>query len=321
MTVRHLFRPASPEPSNLHNPFLNLPPELILTIADFLNQESKVLLSLSCKYLRLLLNTHLDLSLCDLAPRTKFLQYLETDHPELLTCRVCGWMYHWRRNKCISYGCSRSIRHPLGARGVMTQRLVSWWSYVYMKQELRDLVLRAYRRGPEHGVPLSFLNLDTPMARESMVKMHPAIVDTRLQTQARIIKGQLMLSSCWTIDMNSIETLRVDLGILNHALCAHFWEVIADGLWWAVLQKVPNVEDTEQSISQKCSFCATDYKINLQKIELGGLRIALKTWRNFGNGYSDTQEVEQIFRGSHDSRIDADTVSRRDLETAFISEG
>ena len=48
-----------------HNPFLKLPNELLLMIANFLDKEFQVLLSLSCRRLCVLLNSCLDLSLCD----------------------------------------------------------------------------------------------------------------------------------------------------------------------------------------------------------------------------------------------------------------
>lgn len=323
MTMRHLFRPAKPdehEPPSIHNPFLDLPPELILSVADSLDQESKVLLSLSCKYLRLVLNTHLDLSLCDLVLRTNFLRYLEIDHPEFLTCRTCGWMFHWRKLRCVSYQCPRSMNHPIEARRAIGRTVVCWWDFIFMRQELLDLVLREHRRGPSHGIPLYFLNSNALVRTEHRLRiMYPAINEMRLQTQARMVDGRLMLFSCWTIDLNSTETLERDLNVFNNALCEHYWDILADGLWRILLLKTSNAEDIEQSILHKCSFCATDYKIHLQKLELAQLRIVLKAWRNFGNGYSDSQDVEQIFRRSHELRIDADTLSRRDLEATFIS--
>lgn len=76
---------------------LNLPSEMILNVRDFLDQDSKVLLSLSCKPLRNFLNSHLDLSLPELSMRTGFLQTLERELPDYLTCRACGWMFLWRK--------------------------------------------------------------------------------------------------------------------------------------------------------------------------------------------------------------------------------
>src|SRR5277367_890741 len=50
-----------------HNPFLELPNELLLMITKFLEKEFQLTLSLSCRRLRILLNSSLDLSLCDIS--------------------------------------------------------------------------------------------------------------------------------------------------------------------------------------------------------------------------------------------------------------
>ena len=51
-------------------------------IANFLDKEFQVLLSISCRRLRVLLNGSLDLSLPDLRVKLRFLRYLEIDYPE-----------------------------------------------------------------------------------------------------------------------------------------------------------------------------------------------------------------------------------------------
>lgn len=56
-----------------HNPLFKLPNELLLVIANFLDKEFQVLLSLSCRRLRVLLNSCLDLSLCDISVKLRFL--------------------------------------------------------------------------------------------------------------------------------------------------------------------------------------------------------------------------------------------------------
>lgn len=68
---------------NYGNPFLNLPNELLLAVADFLDKEFQALLSLSCTRLRVLFNSYLDLSLNDIRVKLRFLQYLERDYPDL----------------------------------------------------------------------------------------------------------------------------------------------------------------------------------------------------------------------------------------------
>ena len=76
------------------NPFLNLPNELLLAVAHFLDKEFQALLSLSCTRLRLLLNSYLDLSLNDISVKLRFLRYLERDYPDHLICRSCGFLFN-----------------------------------------------------------------------------------------------------------------------------------------------------------------------------------------------------------------------------------
>ncbi|EXJ75030.1 uncharacterized protein A1O5_01726 [Cladophialophora psammophila CBS 110553] len=78
--------------------------------ASFLDQESQLLLSLSCRRLRALLNSHLDLMLNDDRPtKVRFPQLLELDHPVYLTCRSCGLLYPWRKMDFFQYDCPRAF--------------------------------------------------------------------------------------------------------------------------------------------------------------------------------------------------------------------
>lgn len=70
-----------------------------------------------------------------------------------------------------------------------------------MSPEIVDLVLRAHHRGPEHGLPFSFMDSN-----------HKGPYDKTLQTQARIVDGDLMLFSRSTMDMK-IDQETIDLRI------------------------------------------------------------------------------------------------------------
>lgn len=71
----------------------DLPSEVLLTIANRLEKESQVLLSLTNRRLRNLLSSRLNLTFNDLTAKVRFLHKLELDHPQYLTCRYCGFLY------------------------------------------------------------------------------------------------------------------------------------------------------------------------------------------------------------------------------------
>lgn len=314
MVLRHILGRAEAntyEPSNAHNPFVNLPIELVLGIATYLDGESKVLLSLSCKFLRqVLLNSHLNLSLSDLRTRTGFLQILERDHPEYLTCRVCGWMFLWRKRRFICYQCPRISRHSIEDRRGTAGFTVCRRHFVTMRQEMLDLVLRAHRKGPHYGLPISFLNSN-----------YPAEFGTHLQTQARMVEGDLMLFSEWTLDIEADGNMSLDLSKLNGAMCLHRWHSVKSGLWPTVALKAHSIDCADGPVLHKCPVCATDFEVHLRKLEHGRFKVILQAWRDLGNGHCDSWAAEQMFRTHSTRRLCLDVLSQRDLKMKFATHG
>jgi hypothetical protein len=97
-----------------HSPLLDLPAELLLVIANFLEREFRILLSLSCRRLRVLLNSCLDLSIYDIDGKLRFLRYLELDYPEYLTCRSCGFTFKMASEAIMGLSlsaCNASLAH------------------------------------------------------------------------------------------------------------------------------------------------------------------------------------------------------------------
>ena len=92
-------------------PFLDLPPEILLTISACLEMEWQVLLSLTCRHLRNLVaherSTHLDKP-----AKLQVLRYLEHDYPEYLACHSCAVLFRWPGRRLIAYRCTRYLSHP-----------------------------------------------------------------------------------------------------------------------------------------------------------------------------------------------------------------
>lgn len=69
----------------------------------------------------------------------------------------------------------------------------------------------------------------------------------------------------------------------------------------------------------KCPFCETDHQAHVKKCEPNRSRIILDIWRNYGRRHGNGLLNEQIFHRDSVLRLDADTLSQRDVRAAFDS--
>lgn len=297
-----------------HSLLLDLPSELVLMVASFLDKEFQLMLSLSCWRIRDLLDSHLDLTLnSDKATKVRSLQLLELDYPELLTCRSCGFLYSWRKMEFFQYHC------PHGDRHTVEDTLVSFGQFfkvggmesVAVMRGLVDLILRAHEQGPNHGVPASFLNTGGHDHR-GFSHMH----------EARLVDGQLILASRISIETGlgqEVETMR-RLFLPN--VCLHLSATAG------IMQKIRGtfeqvfpimVVGSEESEVFKCPWCETDHQIHVKKCEENRTRMVLNVWRNYGQRYWNKLLNEQIFHRKPVLQLDANALSQRDVRAAFES--
>ncbi|KAK5401070.1 hypothetical protein LTR07_005972 [Exophiala xenobiotica] len=289
-------------PVHHRNPFLELPAELLLTITDFLDKEYQVLLSLSCKRLRVLLNSRLDLSLHDMSIKLRFLQHLEHDYPEHLTCRTCGFLYSWKQSQRVTrkLGCPRSRDHPLD----VSLASDAWHTLVgtlTVSRQVVELIFRGLERGPQHGLPLSYLSKSSTDPNGNIIRTN----------EARLVDGQLLLASRWEteIDSNSDSSReRNKAERFNKALT-----------WQPIEQAVASMTGSELVTASKCPFCATDYSLHVRNGTGGRTTILLNVWRNYGRAGETTLESEQMFINLPCSPIDAVAFSERNLQAIFES--
>ena len=291
------------------NPFLRLPNELLLMIATFLDKEFQILLSLSCRQLRVLLNSCLDLSLCDMSMKLRFLRYLEYDHPEYLTCYICGFMFQWRVRQWCDYRCPRINCHSFEDIFISYPWYMQGDRTICVAREIVDLIFRAYERGQQYGLPLSLLSTSGTD--------HDGVTRTN---EARLIDGQLLLASRWEVDGESRQDLEPKVWFFNSALCLHYPQnMYGEENFQTIEQVVTALPGLERPRLSKCPFCATDYKLLVQNSNSGRMRFVLSVCRSYGQRYENMLANEQIFHGNPCSRIDADAVSRRDLHAVFES--
>lgn len=298
-----------------HNLLLDLPNELTLMVADFLDKDSRVLLSLSCKTLRILLNTHLDLTIPDRATKVRFLQTLEHDHPRYLTCRACAVLYPWRQMKWRSeyHVCSRAHEHEI------PEDLIEYGRFIYAgdgqpvwaTRAVVDLILRAHKYGSSHGLPLSYLNM-SGIDEDGISRT----------TEARIVDGQLILAT-------RLEVAEVtgELGFpfwdlerrFEYELCMHI--ECAFNRYQTIQHVVGMMRaGSEKAKVRKCEFCDTDHVLYIKKGARHKMSMVLNIWRNFGRLYSNTLAAEQVFyRDPGLLELDAHVVDQRDVRALFES--
>lgn len=295
-----------------HVPLLDLPNELILTIASFLDKDSQLILSLSCRPLRLLLDLHLDLTFSEdeKATKVRFLQNLELDHPEYLTCRSCGILYLWQEREWVQYYCPR--RHLIADVLVTYGHSIQAGSnFLWVDRAVIDLILRASEHGPAHGLPVSFLN-SSGQDEDGISQTH----------EAQLVDSQLILASRSEVDAESGREMEVMTRLLIRNVCLHSnttVRVICDILdvFKPAFASMTVGADKLQVV--KCFFCETDHEVYANKVAENRTRMVLKVWRNYGQRYGNKLSNEQIFHRHPVMRLDSDTLWRRDVRAAFES--
>jgi hypothetical protein len=290
------------------NPLLKLPNELLLVIANFLDKEFQVLLGLSCRRLRVLLNSCLDLSLSDISVKLRFLQCLELDYPEHITCRSCGFMFKWRARRWLDYRCPRVYSHSLEDKLTSYASCMQGDRIICVSREIVDLIFRAHERGQQHGLQVSFLNSSGSECNGL----------TRTN-EARLVDGQLLLARRLEVDSDSRQDMAQKSRYFNSAFCIHYWDNVWREKWQTIEQAVAGMTGLEKPRVIKCPFCATDYDLRVQNNTVSRMGIILNVHRNYGKRDEYMLASEQIFHRNPSSRIDADALSRRDLHAVFES--
>ena len=289
------------------NPFLRLPSELLLEVAEFLDKEYQALLSLSCTRLRVLLNSYLDLSLNDVSVKLRFLRYLERDYADHLICRSCGVLYNWQSKYLFQFLCPRHYKHPYDHIYKSYHWHLQGFQHASLSREITDLIFRAHEQGQRYGLPLSFLS--SSMTNRDWIK---------ITNEARLVDGQLLLATCWELDLDSRQDMLQKAHLFNQAFCIHYSRNTGSRRVWQPIQKaVAEMTGLEKPRVSKCPYCALDYNLVLQNRADGRMKMVLNVYRNFGQRYAKTLASERLFYIDNFSPIDADELSRRDLEVLF----
>ncbi|EXJ77737.1 hypothetical protein A1O3_09966, partial [Capronia epimyces CBS 606.96] len=298
-----------------HSPLLNLPTELVLEITSFLDNESQLLLSLSCKRFRVLFGLYINVALPqDKLSKLRFSRLLELDCPQYLTCRSCGLLFAWRGRKRCHYRCPCHRSRPYDENEVMgTLAIRPRGIYIIrVTREIIDLVLRAYEYGPAYGLPLAFLSASG--------KDYDGYLR---ESEARVVDGQLILATRLEVETESGRELAIMSTRFNSQICLHLFEEPGWKERWPTLaQNIMQMTGSEKVEVFKCSVCDTDHRVHITKTE-NRTKIVLNVWRNYGRRQDNMLSHKQAFffgfRRAPLLQLDADTVSQRDVQALFES--
>lgn len=197
-----------------HKSLVDLPSELVLAIASYLDREYQLPLSLSCRRFWDFLGSRIDMTFKDdKHAKIRFLRLLELDHPEYLTFRPCCFMYLWKKRKYHEYTCPRGIDHH-----TTDDLFVSYCQGFYtgdgreiqVRRAVVDLILRASDYSPSHRLPVSYLSLSGHDGR-GLYQSH----------EVRLVNGQLILASRIELETQTgQEMVELDRGHIAD-VCLH----------------------------------------------------------------------------------------------------
>ncbi|KAJ4524876.1 hypothetical protein HRR83_000514 [Exophiala dermatitidis] len=298
------------------NLLLDLPNELILTVASFLELEYQLVLSFSCRRLHGLLNPRLDLTFKDdKNAKVRFMQLLERDHPQYLTCRSCARLYLWPMTELFQYNCQRAYEHLVADILFQCDQLFQAGDdkSIRLTRGVVDLILRDYEHGPlcGFGLPVSLLNMSG--------QDHDGVSRTH---EARLVDGQLILASRMEVEAESGEEMLAMRRFMTPDVCLHLITTgqLINEIWQTFEQALASMRlGADKFDVFKCPFCETDHQLHIKKTTKNLARIVLDVWRNYGRRYENRLSTEQIFHRNPVLRLDADSISQRDVRAVFES--
>ncbi|KAI9892737.1 MAG: hypothetical protein M1814_001157 [Vezdaea aestivalis] len=277
-----LPRPAS------NAPFQRLPHEVVLMIAQLLDQEYRVLLSLACRQFSDLLSSTFDLSLNRDEEWTRFALCFERDYPDHLPCRQCRGMYKWRpildtAFHDITYTCPCKLTRPDFIRCEKIHQFSG------VTRELVNLVLRGHDLGPQYGLPLSALNEIRLFTGEDEAYCR--------MTEARIYKGILFLSIRREVDCAADKT-ELYTRLFYSKTCSHIGKYSrsrpADVLEPRSIAY--NIEQFPRTKHHICIFCWIAFSIVYQLKTNGLAKLVLTTILDCGSRYGYPELVDKTDR-------------------------
>ena len=260
-----------------------LPLEILDSITIQLERYQIAVLGLTCKHFFRQIEPHSGRYLLHDTPRRlKFLRLLEEDHPHLLVCSPCGHLYDWKNSKqhgaFPDYTCPE--RKSPFHRSAMT--LCDVHEPYSMKAEIRDLILRADRLGPEYGLPTSYLthtcrgHRDGGMPKSFECRIRKGGLMVHRQDTVLLMRSEPITKQLFSGMMHIRSCQHVGRGLLAVIICAIFHVLRSDG------QAVGPSAAWKCSQRVSCAKSANDLRVSVHRHDLG-LLVSVHSWLAFGN--------------------------------------
>ncbi|KAH7398273.1 hypothetical protein BKA66DRAFT_382660, partial [Pyrenochaeta sp. MPI-SDFR-AT-0127] len=196
-------------------PLLTLPVELVQQIVSYLDNASAATFCLSSRFVCYAVGTnhlsrYIEASKSRFEKRRTIEAVVERAFPGHWFCAWCDKFHAWE------VGDGPNVRAKAKQRDCeeFSSYLRGGPDYILCYHHVRLAVNRA-TWGPEHGIPLQ----DVSYSRTAMAKIFKTPSPTKLQCEARIVKGRFLLRSTFTIVLPAWSTS-------NRNLLKHIWPTL-----------------------------------------------------------------------------------------------
>jgi hypothetical protein len=293
------------------SPFLALPADAILCIADFLPLESVAYLALCNRTLGQLLGPKSWVALRSQGPEQKgtFLSALARDLPQFFVCHICFRLHktdsvQWPRFVPCNHNLS-GVHHtadPL--RYVVCQNCLQLHSTcsvqdnqtlscvhhhpdfciyqfsLYRVQFVHvQLAMMHHHNGPKYGIPLEAFS-----HTEVMLNFFHGFT-TLISVEARVVSDKLLMrSQQWFLVPKERRDELFKDGVVDH-LCEHLPSQ-SSFVQRLVLRRLdhPGCSDSFCSPTLQCQICHMDFKVDAFDFGGKGTAISVTPWINLGSG-------------------------------------
>jgi hypothetical protein len=284
--------PATPKPIiQQSSPLLTLPVELIQLTASYLDRISTASLCLACRYTCLAIGRnelveHVTLSRPLIkVQRRKNIEILERAFPSHWYCSWCDTFHLHDVNGGPTRLKSEKARECVEASSYLHDE----WRYVVCHHHVKLAVNRALW-GQDYGIGVEAFTHHTVTKRTS----GKTVFDTRLQCEARVVEGRLILHASFDVFLPPAPHIRrVGTGrevlvrdiipIVPHVVSGHrnshaphtgFKGTLADAVMYG-----------SQSRVELCHVCATDFIAHYDSHNAESPTVLnFQVWRDLGNG-------------------------------------
>ena len=278
---------------SLHAPLCDLPLEILQLITAFLPITSAASFALCSRFTYSAIGSqdwHLLRDPAYGTAKRQFLAILERDLPNFVYCNRCNLLHRRMEHE--------SPRRPSGWAGLLNHsvkrcirrdRIRFLWVRNYnLYFQLCQLVMRAYRYGPQYGIPLGAL---THMYSESRER---SALQVFISARIAPATDELILRIKFRVLIQCAEDL-ADLKRHGVHICPHLvgYEIYSrlPALLRCKLSHVKDLTCPACSRLIQCNHCATECLVETEDFGDLGLVVTITGWKNLGSCKTPTDRM------------------------------